>query len=374
MNYFYHVRCFFIKISATALFGASLCTNGAMAAGPNSDVPVVNSNATVATSSTITLLGTMGGPPLDIHSKRAENSTLLTVGKRQYLIDAGTGVTRRLMEYGLPPHKIHQIFITHNHFDHTAGLTSLLAESWFNGWFYHDTLYMDKSSLKPFTTIYGPPDTKTVFEGIMQYMSVSARIFNTDDTGAGTIKSLDKVFDVHTVEAHEKPVTFYDDGTVKVTAVENTHYGIPTPESLRETGDLSYAYRFDTPAGGIVFTGDTGPSECVTNLAKGADVLVSEVLDFDLLMDPKASSEGGGVSKAPNVERIRNHMLTEHLSPEEVGKMAQKAGVKTVLLYHIVPGDAPLEYARNFAAGVKKYFRGTVIVGHDFSQYTLLKE
>lgn len=358
---------------APVFLGLFLYAGGVLAA-QSGDVAVVNPDAAVATSATITLLGTMGGPPLDIHSKRAENSTLLTVGDHQYLIDAGVGVTRRLMEYGLSPYKVNRIFITHNHLDHTAGLPSLLAESWFNGWFYHDPLYMDRSTQKPFTIIYGPPDTQTVFDGIMQYLSVSARIFNTDDTGAGTMKSPNHVFGVHTIDAYEKPVTFYDDGTVKVTAAENTHYGDPMPERLRKAGDLSYAYRFDTPAGGIVFTGDTGPSENVTKLATGAKVLVTEVLDFDLMLDPKASREGVGVSKAPNVDRIRNHMLNQHMSPEAVGKMAQKAGVKIVLLYHVVPGDAPLEYGRVFAAGVKKYFSGTVIVGRDFTQYTLVKE
>lgn len=354
--------------------GMFLYANGAAAVGTGANDAVVNPNATVATSATITLLGTMGGPPLDIHSERAESSTLLTVGDHQYLIDAGTGVTRRLMKYGLPPYKVNRIFITHNHLDHTAGLVSLLAESWFNGWYYHDSLYMDRSTQKPFTTIYGPPDTQGLFDGAMQFLSVSAHIFNADDTGAGTMKPPSHVFGVHTVIAHDEPVTFYDDGAVKVTAVENNHFGDPEPERLREAGSFSYSYRFDTPAGSIVFTGDTGPSENVTKLATGADVLVAEVLDFDLMLNPKVSREGVGVSKAPNKEQIRHHMLHQHLSPQAVGEMAKKAGVKTVLLYHVVPGDAPLTYGVDYVTAVKKYFSGTVLFGHDLTQYTLVKK
>src|SRR5258708_12255660 len=68
----------------------------------------------------------------------------------------------------------------------------------------------------------------------------------------------------------------YQDDNIKVMAVENTHF------KLHQAGPAvgkykSYSYRFDTPDRVVVFTGDTGPSNQVTELAKGADLLVSEV-------------------------------------------------------------------------------------------------
>src|SRR3546814_9055168 len=66
----------------------------------------------------------------------------------------------------------------------------------------------------------------------------------------------------------------YSDGRVKVFAAENTHY-----QTFNAGRDKSFSYRFETPGRVIVFSGDTGPSEALTELARGADILVSEVID-----------------------------------------------------------------------------------------------
>lgn len=329
---------------------------------PNRDQPMINPAASAQQATTITLLGTKGGTP-DPSGRRAQSSTLLTVNGVHYLIDAGDGVVPRLIKAGVPPYTVRKVFLTHRHLDHTAGLTAFMSESWFNGWFFHDKYYMDRSTTKPFVEIYGSPDTSTLFEGSMKFLSVYA--LDADAMGSGTMKLPPEVFSVRTIE---KPGAFFNDGTVKVTAIENTHFthfGIPMP-------GFAFAYRFDTPSGSVVFTGDSGPSENITKLAEGADVLVSEVLDFKLLTTE--SSEGVGIAKAPNQEAIRYHMERRHLSPEEVGKMAAKANVKLVILSHVVPGDVSPKYFVEFVAAVKKYFSGPVILGQDLFQYSMVKQ
>jgi ribonuclease BN (tRNA processing enzyme) len=73
---------------------------------------------------------------------------------------------------------------------------------------------------------------------------------------------------------HDKqPGVIFQDANIKVTAVENSHFNFP-PESPGHGKYKSYAPRFDTPDRSIVFTSDTGPSEAVSTLAKGADMLV----------------------------------------------------------------------------------------------------
>jgi hypothetical protein len=64
------------------------------------------------------------------------------------------------------------------------------------------------------------------------------------------------------------------DANIKVTAVENSHFAFH--EGPAAGKHKSYAYRFETPDRVIVFTGDTGVSDAVTEFAKGADLLVSE--------------------------------------------------------------------------------------------------
>jgi ribonuclease BN (tRNA processing enzyme) len=158
------------------------------------------------------------------------------------------------------------------------------------------------------------------------------------------------------------PGLIYDDGSVRVTAAENTHY-----QDFNAGADKSFAYRFDTPDRSVVFTGDTGPSEAVTQLAIGADILVSEVVDVDAVTTLANAQDNGG-NADPN-SPLAAHMQREHLSPEAVGKMAQAAHVKMVVLSHIAPGSDDEHDMTRYSAGVKRYFSGPVIVGRDLDEF-----
>ena len=70
----------------------------------------------------------------------------------------------------------------------------------------------------------------------------------------------------------------YQDANIKVAAVENSHFHFHTGNEVGK--HKSYAYRFETSDRVIVFTGDTGPSDAVTELAKGADLLVTQTSSF----------------------------------------------------------------------------------------------
>lgn len=71
----------------------------------------------------LTLLGT-GGPRPD--PCRQGPALLVTVEHKNYLFDAGRGVTTRLLQAGVLPQDLYAIFITHHHFDHIYNLADLL--------------------------------------------------------------------------------------------------------------------------------------------------------------------------------------------------------------------------------------------------------
>ena len=123
-----------------------------------------------------------------------------------------------------------------------------------------------------------------------------------------------------------EPVEIYpmDDQGVRVTAILVQH--APVFPAL--------AYRFDTPDGSVVFSGDTGPCDNLVRLAEDADFLVHEVIDVGLIADR--------VAKLPNRDTILNHLTESHTSPEDAGRIASRAGVKTLVLTHLVPGDDEL--------------------------------
>jgi ribonuclease BN (tRNA processing enzyme) len=86
-----------------------------------------------------------------------------------------------------------------------------------------------------------------------------------------------------------------------------------------------------------VFTGDTGPSDKVAELAQNADILVSEVGSAD---DVKQLLTKNGTWQNMSAEQqidVMRHLTDEHLTPAEVGKLAARAKAGKVVLTHLLP-------------------------------------
>ncbi len=291
-------------------------------------------------------LGTRAGPRPGLG--RAQSSNLLTVNGALYVIDAGDGVTRRLNRAGIAIRNIDAIFITHPHSDHTSGLASLLSAQY------------DLSRTKP-VNIYGPPGTEAIFRGILAYLTVNSDIRISD--GNNTIPAAQLFF------AHEVGTgVVFQDHNIKVTAAENTHFHFP-PGSPAFGKYKSYSYRFETPDRVIVFTGDTGPSDAVVDLATGADTLVSEVTSLDDVKAQRIKAGQWDTLTQAEQEGFLRHMREEHITPEQVGEIARRASVKTVVLTHLSATPDPNDDYARYADAVKKQFSGEVLVAKDLMQF-----
>lgn len=298
----------------------------------------------------IILLGTGGGPVA--RKFRSQPANLLVVNGKPYLIDAGAGVVRQLAWAGYQPPSIRTIFITHHHIDHDAGLEPLMSFIWVNS--------SMTGRLRPVVEIYGPPRTRYLVRAALTYLGVSERIFRSEMN----LPPAAPMFTAHDVA---RDGMFYDDGTIRVIAAENTHYHF-RPGTPSYGKDLSFSYRFDTPNGAVVFTGDTGPSPAVVKLARGARVLVSEVIDPAAVI---RQMEQAGHLSPRLAQQATYHMEEEHLTPENVGKMASAAGVGVVILTHFGPGLDSETTTTQYTAGVESQFSGPVIPGRDLFEYDL---
>ena len=134
---------------------------------------------------------------------------------------------------------------------------------------------------------------------------------------------------------------------MRVTAVENTHFNLSS-ESIAAR-NRSYAYSFVTPDKTVVFTGDTGPSDAVQQLAHGADILVAEI------------ASATDIASVP--ESVREHMLKEHLTAAELGKLAANADVDTVVISHY------REVSSQEVDEIARYFDGQIVIGQDLDQF-----
>lgn len=307
-----------------------------------SGAPAASNNGT-----RVITLGTRAGPNPTVH--RAQSSNLLIVNGARYVIDAGDGVTRRLTRLGTNFRNIGEIFITHPHSDHISGLGALMS------------VVYDANRTTP-VNIYGPPGTAASVKGLLEFLAVNSDIRISDGT---KVIPADKLFSSHDTGIG----MIFQDANVKVTAVENTHFHFP-PGSPGYGKYKSYSYRFDAPDRSVVFTGDTGPSEAVAALAKSADLLVSEVTgSLDEYKETQIKN-GRWQSMTPEQQAgSLRHMAQEHLTPDEVGKMAARAAVKAVVLTHLPATADPKDDYRRFIEQVQKQYSGPVFVASDLMEF-----
>jgi ribonuclease BN (tRNA processing enzyme) len=293
---------------------------------------------------TLITLGTGGGPLP--RADRAQSSNLLIVNGTLYLIDAGGGVTRRIVQSGYDFRKVGKIFITHAHSDHSAGLATLLVSEW------------EYQRAEPID-IYGS-GVEALVKGAIDYLTPNAEIRWAE----GKQRPMTGTFHGHDVA----PGLVYQDANVKVTAVENTHFHFQ-PGSPPYGKYKSYSYRFETPDRVVFFTGDTGPADAVVDLAKGADLYVTETTSSDDVID-LFKKNGAWQAKTPaEQDGFVRHMHEEHVTPEDIGKMAAKAGVKAVVMSHLGPTINANDDYQRYVDTAKKYYSGPITLAKDLMKF-----
>ena len=288
-------------------------------------------------------LGTVAGPPPRPH--RAQFSNLLIVNGTLYVIDAGDGVARRIAKAGFNVRDVGVVFVTHHHDDHTAGLGTLMSAAW------------DNQRTKPIN-VYGPPRTEELVKAAVQYFTISADIRIAD---GGRSIPIEQLFHGHDVE----PGVVYQDSNLKVNVIENIHFGFHKGAAAGK--HKSYSYRFETPGRVIVFTSDTGPFAGLVEFAKGADLLVAEANSIEQRMQDLIRSGQWQVMTNEEQARIKRQMAEGHLSPDDVGQLAEGAAVKSVILSHLT-WKADDDYS-NWVDEVKKHFSGPVFVAKDLKEF-----
>ena len=278
----------------------------------------------------IVFLGTKGGPR--VGPGRSNPANLVVVNDTPFVIDCGMGVSRQLVAAGVPLETVRYIFISHHHSDHNLEYGNLVYNAWATG-------------LSTPIHSFGPKGieamTKTFFE--LNRFDIETRI---EDEGRPDLRKL----------LIAKDIT--EDGVVLQTAdVKVTAFRTPHPPITD-----NFAYKFETPDGVVLFSSDTNYNPQLAEFAKRADVLVHEALYLpwvDRL-----------VTRVKNGATLKKHLLESHTAAEDVGRIADAANVKVLVMSHLVPDD-PDVTDDDWRSEAAKNFKGRIVVARDLMELRL---
>ena len=232
-------------------------------------------------------LGTRGGPAIRTGFTPSPSANLIVYDNVPYVIDTGYGVSGKLVELKFPLPQLRYVFITHHHSDHNAEFGLLAYNAWAMG-------------LKTPIDAYGPAGMKQLAQGFWDAYQFDIETRMADE-GRPDLRKL--------VNAHE-----YAEGEVlttekvRVSALRNVH------PPIKE----SFALKFEFPGKTIVFSGDTAYFPPLAQFAKGADILMHEVMLLPAIEFI--------VGANPNAGRILEHLEASHTSVADVGRIATEAG------------------------------------------------
>ncbi|KHL16084.1 UNVERIFIED_CONTAM: hypothetical protein LK11_17930 [Mumia flava] len=317
----------------------------------------------------VVLLGTAGGPPP--RPGQAGISTAVVVDGRVYLVDAGASAVHQYVQAGLRLADLAAVFVTHLHVDHVADYPNLFLLGGWNAPGQGDSLagpvpvYGPGSAgglpptfgggTSPTTSPENPtPGLSALTDHACAAFAYSTNVFLRDSR----IRETRALADVHEIAIPDvgasfqntapdmDPFVVMEDDRVRVSAVLVPH-GPAYP---------AFGYRFDTEHGSITFSGDTTYSTNLEGLADGSRLLVHEAVNVRGMTLP---------------EPVLAHILESHVEVQEVGPVAQRAGVDTLLLSHIGNLDgSPLD-RQQWRRWAHVGFDGAVHVGRELEVYTV---
>ena len=274
----------------------------------------------------IALLGTKGGPAIRPGSSMP-TSNLICLNDQQIVLDCGLGVTKGLVDQGMQLKELSLIFISHLHSDHYLELGPLIHTAWTAG-------------LKTPVDVYGPDGLANYWTGFLASMKADIDL-RTEDEGRPDLRDL---ITFHVVDAG----VVMERGGISVTALRTEHPPLVD----------CFSYSFETANTQVVFSGDTAPIKALEDFARGADILIHEAMLKSAL--PALMTRIGNGS-----DKLMAHWLRSHSFAHDAAKTAQKAGVKRLVLSHLIPSDDPDYDEQDWHDAVAPHWDGPLTVGHD---------
>jgi ribonuclease Z len=292
----------------------------------------------------VVLCGT--GSPLP-DKARAGACTAIIAGGQVVLVDVGPGAWETLDLAGVPVGALSAVLLTHFHSDHIGDLGEAITQSWING----------RTQPLP---VYGPPGTARLVAGFDEVYAqdADARTLHHGEEYMPRAAAPAVAHEIGLGEAPNADAVVFDRDGLKVTMFRVHH------DPVRP----AVGYRFDYKGRAVVVSGDTAKTASTAEHAEGADLLIHEALNREMM--GRISEVAARVGQ-PRIGKMAHDTLDYHTSPVEAAELARDAGVHTLVLTHLVPGPRNFLMRRMFLSGVSGVFSGEVVLGEDGTRFDL---
>ena len=280
----------------------------------------------------IQLLGT--GTPTP-STKRKSSGYMVEVGDDTILFDHGPGSYHRMLEAQKKPTAITHLFFTHLHYDHFSDYGTLVLTRWDQG-----------AGTIPDLLVYGPEPLRRLTNLLFAEDGVYGPDLMARTNMPGSLAFYQARGGTLPRKRPEPQVQEIKSGDT----VRGTNWTIRTVHAAHAQPYLvCNAYRLDCAEGSFVYSGDTGPSKVVTNLAKDCDVLVHMCHYIS------------GTLKPPmDVTTLRS--TTGHL---ELARVAQEANVKNLVVTHVTESIDVPGVRERVISQMSEIYKGNLFFGED---------
>lgn len=240
----------------------------------------------------ITFLGTGAAFPDPL---RGQSGILLTLSDgRHFLFDCGAGTTRQLVLAGVNPADVDLVCLTHLHHDHICDYPAFIITAWM----------FDRPGS---SVLLGPAGVKHFCDHLFEDGA-----FKGDFDARSHYASRQANIDAIRPKIREmQPGIVFEDEDIRITADLVDHI----PRELSQC----FGVRIEAEGKVIAFSGDTAPCDNMVKLAENADLLIHECTFPESFI---AFRKRTGVG------------IHAHTGPDDLGKIAKRAGVKQLIPTH----------------------------------------
>lgn len=279
----------------------------------------------------VTLLGTGTPPPL---MNRFGPATLVQVGGKTILFDAGRGATQRMWQIKVPFGKLDALILTHLHSDHVVGIPDI----WLTGWLRGPYGRRDDP-----LRVIGPAGTEDMMTNLQAAYAwdVNTRVEDQKmSREAAAIAATDVA-----------PGVVYEADGVTITAFANNHGELINP---------SLGYRIDYDGRSVVISGDSKRVQSLVDAARGVDLLIHSI----------GAAKPELLAAAP----IWRAIMAHHIEPEDAGRVFTETAPKMAVFTHVVAltnGKIPPVGVEEIMQRTRTTYDGPLTMGLDLLSFVI---